>query len=473
MKINGIDIQKSISDIKQQLAYDTTIPDATRNIINLLLLITELLSNRLGLNSRNSNIPPSQDPNRPKPNNSNKNKTGGQPGHKGTTLTLEDNPDIIEELTVDKNLLPKDTYTTVGYERRQIFDLEITRIITEYRAQILQGTDGKRYTAVFPEGINSRVQYGNNLKAHAVYLSQYQLLPYERIREYFSDQLSIPISESSLDNFIDKAYEHYQALNISDIIKSKLNQAQALHVDETSININGKKQWLHSASTEQWTYLALHEKRGKEAMDEINILPQYHGVLCHDHCKPYYQYRDCQHALCNAHHLRELTWAHEQEKQAWAEKMHALLIEINIAVKKVDGRLALSEQESYMRRYQTILAEAEAECPISPSPEGKRGRLKKSKSRNLLERLRDYESDVLRFMRESAVPFSNNQGERDLRVAKLQQKISGCFRSEVGAVRFFALRSYLSSCKKQGVSSSTALSLLFAGVLPSVFGGAE
>jgi transposase len=194
--------------------------------------------------------------------------------------------------------------------------------------------------------------------------------------------------------------------------------------------------------------------------------------MCHDHWKPYYRY-DCLHSLCNAHHLRELTRAYEQDGQAWAETMRLFLVKLNQSVHDEGGSISKEKQVSYITQYRTILRDGEKESPAPIRVKGKRGRPKKTTSRNLLERLQNYEDDVLRFMADSEVPFTNNQGENDLRMAKVQQKISGCFRSEYGADMFFGLRSYLSSCKKQGVSASTALTLLLNGMLPNIFTPAE
>ena len=473
MKISGIDIESNVERIKQQIEADDTLSPSMRATFDLLLLIVNLLCQRLGLNSRNSSKPPSSDPNREKtPKSNSSNNTGGQKGHKGSTLELDNNPDITHKIPVDKAFLPEGHYKEVGYETRQVVDIEFKRVVTEYQAQILENEFGKRFVAAFPDGVNSRIQYGNGLKAHAVYLSQYQLLPYERIREYFSDQLGIPLSSGSLYNFISNAYSKLEECNVLEIIKTSLLKEEVVHADETGININGKRQWLHNASSLNWTYLAAHEKRGNDAIDEFGILSHFDGVLCHDHWKPYYRY-DCLHSLCNAHHLRELTRAHEQDKQAWAEAMRTFLINLNQTVNDADGMLTQEQQADYINQYRAILKEGGKESPPPIPKEGQRGRPKKTKSRNLLERLQNFEDDVLRFMTNKAVPFTNNQGENDLRMAKVQQKISGCFRSEYGAEMFFGLRSYLSSCKKQGVNGSTALALLLNGMLPNIFTPAE
>ena len=207
-------------------------------------------------------------------------------------------------------------------------------------------------------------------------------------------------------------------------------------------------------------------------MAAMEVLPNYRGTLVHDHWKPYYQIPS-HHALCNAHHLRELERAWEQDKQQWAKSTQALLLEINKAVDAAGGMLNTSEAEAFRKRYRQRLQEAETECPPpdeSQRKKGQRGRLKRSKSRNLLERLIRYEEDVLRFMVELEVPFTNNQGERDLRMTKVQQKISGCFRSEQGARIFARIRSYLSTCQKNGVSSEEALRLLYERRWPGFMG---
>ncbi len=202
-------------------------------------------------------------------------------------------------------------------------------------------------------------------------------------------------------------------------------------------------------------------------MNDIGILPEFKGVLCHDHWKPYYKI-DCTHALCNAHHMRELTRAFEQDDQKWAQKLSKLLVTINNKVIDAGGVLNAKDAQKYQLKYRKIIKNGETECPepVRPKKKGKRGRIKKSKSRNLLERLRGYENDTLRFMEHERVPFSNNLGENDIRMTKVQQKISGYFRSMDGAKIFCLVRSYLSTCRKQGIKSSRALELLFSGTLP-------
>ena len=348
-------------------------------------------------------------------------------GHLGKTLEKVDDPDFVTVLSVDRRTLPKGKYHQVGFETRQVFDIDISRIITEYQAQILEDETGHRFVAAFPGGVTKAVQYGNQIKAHAVYLSQFQLLPFKRVQSYFADQLNIPLSEGSLYNFNVQAFT--KLADFEQLSKDQLAQADLAHADETGININGKRQWLHCASNLQWTHYFPHEKRGKEAMDEIGILPRFKGTLCHDHWKPYYRYHQFIHALCNAHHLRELIRAWEQDGMIWARDMEQLLRDIRQAVDDAGGVLSTEKGKYYRKLYRTLLQKADSECPAPEPPKGKpkRGRVKRSKARNLLERLRNYEDDVLRFMENQWVPFTNNLGESDIRMTKVQQKYQVVF----------------------------------------------
>jgi len=433
----------------------------------MLILIVTLLVSRLGLNSANSSKPPSTDPNRPRKDKKKRGKKpGGQRGRIGSTLEKVNDPDEIKLLKLDKRTLPRGKhYREVGFESRQVIDIKISTFVTEYRAQKLEDENGKQYVAPFPKTVTRPVQYGANLKAHSVYMSQFQLIPYNRIQDHFSDQMNIAISPGTLYNINRQAYE--QLARFDAIAINQLASAALVHADETGINVNGKRIWLHSASNQAWTHFYPHTKRGTEAMNEIGILAKFKGILCHDHWKPYYTY-PCIHALCNAHHLRELERAWEQDKQAWAKKMKRLLEQINKAVNKAGGQLSPGEVHKYRKKYKTLLDKAALECPPPDESKrvNKRGRMKRSTARNLLERLIDYEDDVLRFMETKIVPFTNNQGENDIRMTKVQQKISGCFRSMDGAYIFCRIRGYLSTCRKQGMKPSEALKLLFAGELP-------
>lgn len=467
MTIQNIDVEATVDKVKTLIAEEKDLSPALKASLDILLLLVTLLANRLGLNSKNSSKPPSTDRNRVKVARSKSDrKPGGQKGRNGTFLQPVADPDEIKPLEVDRSTLPPGKYRVVGYEARQVIDIDISRVVTEYRAQVLMDEHCNRYVAPFPEGVTRPVQYGTGVKVNSVYMSQFQLIPYNRIEDHFLDQVQVAISAGSVYNFNVEAYDLLEPFDRW--VQDRLKSSSVVHSDETGINIDGKNRWLHNASNSDYTYFYPHPKRGGEALEEIGILAAFKGILCHDHWKSYYKHYDGPHALCNAHHLRELERAAEQDKQQWAAHMIALLREINNAVHDAGGCLNFLESESYRSRYRALLQEAEVECPPPDESQrnGRRGRLARSKARSLLERLRDYESDVLRFMVEKEVPFSNNQAENDLRMTKVQQKISGCFRSWDGAKIFCRIRSYLSTCRKQGITASEALRLLFEGKSP-------
>ena len=467
MTVDNIDVDATVKKVQQLLAEEAHLSPTLRSTLDVLLLVVQLLVNRLSLNSRNSSQPPSKDrfPVRKKTPNATVKKPGGQPGRVGTTLKKIDDPDEIEILSVDRSTLPPGDYQLVGYDCRQVFDIDIRRLVTEYRAQILQDQNGQRFTASFPSHVTKAVQYGNGVKAQAVYLSQYQLIPYQRVQEQFQDQLALPISVGSVFAFNQQAYAALEQFEQKLI--AKLLNSRVLHSDETGINIDGKTHWLHCISSPQWTLYYSHTKRGVEAMKAKDVLPQFTGVLIHDHWKPYFQLL-CQHALCNAHHLRELAYAYEQENQAWAKRMTDLLQTMLHAVHSHSGLLSEQQRSDFIAQYRALLKDAELVCPPPDPPKtpGQRGRPKRSKSRNLLERLINYETETLRFLTDPDVPFTNNQGENDIRMTKLHQKISGCFRSQEGADIFCRVRSYLSTCRKNHVSATRGLTLIFEGRLP-------
>ncbi len=462
--MDSIDVDETVK-VARKLLEEEQVSPALKAALDVLFLLISLLCNRLNLNSSNSSKPPSSDPNRKKAKREpGEKKPGGQAGHNGSTLERDPNLDFVEPIKIDRATLPEGTYKEVDPVVRQVIDIDIIKVITEYRAQVLEDENGIRYTAVFPEGVTKAVQYGVSVKAWSTFFSQ--LIPYDRVEETFRDQLEIPISKGSIYNFNKEAFEKLEEFD--QIVKLRLFHSHLCHADETGININSVRRWLHCTSNALWTYFYPHEKRGKVAMDEIGILPLFKGVLCHDHWKPYLKYA-CLHALCNAHHLRELQRAWEQDDQIWARDMRDLLKEINIAVDDAGGKLNPAGSEEYRKKYRDLLETAQVECPPpdeSQRKKGQRGRLKRSKSRRFLERLMDYETETLRFMDDPMVPFTNNQGENDLRMTKVQQKISGCFRSMEGAQIFCRVRSYISTCKKHGMMASEALRILFEGKLP-------
>jgi len=309
------------------------------------------------------------------------------------------------------------------------------------------------------------VQYGPQLKSLVVYLVDYHLLPWQRTCELLGDLLGQPLAAGTLAAAITDCAQGLVAAE--EQIKQALTRAPVAHCDETGLSVAGRREWVHVASTTLLTYYGPHAKRGGAATQAIGILPAFSGRAVHDAWAPYFEYA-CAHGLCNAHHLRELTFVHEQLGQGWAGEMKELLVSIKHAVARAraTGATALpkAQQRRFQTTYESLLATGLQVPENHPPPAtGKRGRPKQTKAKNLLDRLGQYKAETLAFMSDFAVPFDNNQAERDLRMLKVQQKIAGCFRSTGGAQAFCRIRGYLSTLKKQGRNVLTALSSVFAG----------
>ena len=470
MKVENIDVNETIQGARAALDNETNLSETATSVFSSLIDVTVTLVNRLTLTSRNSSKPPSTDNNHNTGNRdkkTGKKKRGGQQGHKGTTLEPVTNPDEVKIIHVDRRSLPRgEHYTPDGYVVRQVFNIKISKVVTEYRAEQLVNQAGHVVVASFPKDVTHRTQYGASVKARAVYFSVEQMIPYERIQEQFQHDADLSLGTGSFVNFKQEAARKLKALQFDQVVKYALSQSDVVHSDETGVNIGGKRLWLHGASNGMWCWLAPHEKRGCEAMDAIGILPAFSGLLCHDHWKPYFTY-SCAHSLCNAHHSRELLRALEQDNQQWAGKIRRFLLDLNKEVNATTkNRLSKNKSKEREKTYRKILAEGNIECPERAAAPGKQRRPAQTKSRNLLERLRDYETEVLRFMVESLAPFTNNLGERDIRMTKIQQKISGCFVSMETAKEHYIIKSYLSTCKKSDISASDALTMLFEDRLP-------
>jgi len=472
VSLGKINVTRTLERVEELLRKDRSLSPAVRAMMELLVTIINLLAAKLGLDSANSSIPPSQDPLRPrgvKRKTGPRRKPGGQQGHKGTTLEPVEKPDCVESIAIDRRTLPPGQYENDGYEARQVIDIVIAPYVVEYRAEILLDGEGRRFVAGFPAGVTRPVQYGNGVKTQSAYMSQQQLIPYDRIRDYFWDQCGIPISPGSVFNFNQEAFTLLEPFE--SFLKRQLIQQPLLHADETGIHIGKTLHWLHCLCSERFTFFFPHAKRGGDAIKAMGVLEHFDGLLGHDHWKSYLQF-DCIHFLCNAHHLRELEAAWEQDDQRWALKMQFLLREINSAVHDAGGSLSEDGAKRFRGRYRNILTRGDKECPPAVHT-GTGRRPAQSKSRNLLERLRDFETETLRFMTDPLVPFTNNPCENDLRMTKVQQKISGCFRSFQGAQIFCRVRSYISTCRKHDIQPTEALQFLFDGRLDEIIARLE
>ena len=417
------------------------------------------LERRLGLDSSNSGKPPSSDGLKKPPRvrslreRSGK-KTGGQKGHPGGTLRRSASPDT----TIDH--YPQ-TCTTCGahltaamatdHVARQVFDLPEPQplIVTEHRAHGCRcAACGTQTRAAFPEGVAAPVQYGTRIGAFVLYLLHYQLLPEKRLAELMADLFGVKLVSATIARISQDCAQRCQGF--ASAVRDQVAAAPVKHMDETGFRIGGKTQWLHVASTLLLTFYRISPKRG-------SLLANVIGIVVHDHWKPYYTLQGVLHALCNAHHLRELKALVEIERENWALKMqrllrracHATNLARNQGMPLRPSLIALIE-----RCYDAILADGlafhEGQPAVAAAKAGRRGPAPRRVGHNLLLRLSTRKQDVLRFLRDPSVPFTNNLAERDGRMMKLRQKISGGFRSVNGARDFAVIRLLLSTAKKQG-----------------------
>lgn len=443
----------------------------------------QALEDRLATNSRNSSKPPSSDgfvkQTRSLRGPSTR-KSGGQPAHPGATLEQVANPDQILphepwQCRGCGNLL-SEVAGRLGEERRQVFELPPMKlVVTEHRVVIKECPGcGVENVGAFPEDVPCGASYGAGVKSLLTSLNQEHLIPCERSCQIFTDWFGQPVSEGTLQAAVNVCAVELAETEIR--LKQGLINAEVAHFDETGMDVADKRRWLHVSSTPQLTHYAYHDKRGAIATRAIGILPQFQGRAIHDGLRSYWQYT-CQHGLCNAHHLRELTFVHEQMQRAWAGQMKHLLVEVKGAVDTAKAQnqrtLESARISDYEQRYTAILqAGVEAEEKEAPPASGSRGPKKQSKSKNLLDRLGEYQEETLAFMKNFAVPFDNNLAERDLRMMKVRQKVSGCFRTTPGAEAFCRIRSYISTMKKQGHNVIAALKSVFLGtpLVPEVPG---
>ena len=462
MTIGSIHVEDAILKAKEMLDADSGMSKSTANAMQVILVLVGLLLERIGTNSSNSSLPPSRAKRSKKkktPKKKSKKKVGGQPGHKGHTLSQVEEPDEIIEIPIDRRTLPKNAkLKPAGFESRQVFDVVMDFVATEYRAEVFEADNGVTYTAEFPEHVKKHVQYGPTLKALSVYMSQYQLVPYERLQQLFLDQFGIQISQGSLVNFNKEAFEKLE--DTEKAIVETLKKSEVLHADETGIKIKDTNHWLHVLCNSKTTWLFPHQKRGGDAIKDMGVITGFKGTLVHDHWKPYLSYK-CQHALCNAHHIRELQWVIDFKHQKWAKLMQSLLARINKKKIEYGGKLTDRQKKIYRTKYRDVIALGNRECTkILPRIGGPK-RVKQTKERNLLDRLDSFEDQVLAFMERPNIPFTNNQAERDIRMAKTHQKISGCFKSMNGAKYFCRIRSYILTMRKRGISPYAKMIELF------------
>jgi transposase len=467
----------------QRIAELEALVAQLRQQVTALLVENQELRGQVAKDSHNSHKPPTSDGLQRRPRSQRQKsgrKSGGQLGHRGETLPLVATPDEVVThqptacahcQTALEGMAPQ------AVERRQVLDLPPVRLhVSEHRsAHVRCPACGRVAEAAFPAEVPSRIQYGPRLRALVVYLVEHQLVPYARVRELLADLFGQSLSVGTLVTMVQHCA---QALApVEEALKAQAQAAPVLHNDETGVRVAGKLQWVHVSSTATLTHYGVHPKRGTEATDALGILPRFRGVSVHDGWKPYRTYTQCRHALCNIHHLRELTFVEEELHQPWAGKLKTLLHEMKAAVGAAQARgltsLPHAQRRDLHTRYEALLLTGLAANPPPPAPppeRRRRGRQKQSPARNLLARLWLGQAEVLAFLDDFAIPFDNNQAEQDLRMYKVQQKISGCFRADAGAHAYCRIRGYLSTLRKRRHALLQALHAVFTGrpLLPAL-----
>lgn len=455
-----------------------------REIAELRARVSKLEA-QLAKNSGNSHKPPSSDgavkpPRTQSERKASGKKPGGQGGHKGSTLRKSLNPDRRIRHAVDtcsgcQHDLSKRAADVI--DERQVYDFPILAI--ECTAHEIETKTCPHCDAITQAGLpellaaeSGSALYGPNVRAFGVYLTMGQLLPFKRASEVIADLFKHQISSGTLVNWTEKAAASLR--ETEETIRGHLQDSRGVvHFDETGIRQSAKNKWLHSASSETLTYFAYHDKRGQEAIDEIGILPSFTGTAIHDRWESYFRYTDCRHGLCGAHLLRDLRFVFEQEKEAWAGELRVCLEQMNKAIKRAKSLGRSRFNQPVIARWQKLYdrclragfrlhIDKNEKQGILAKPD-QRGRKRQRPGKNLLDALKEHRNSVLLFLTDFTVPFTNNQGERDIRMTKVKLKVSGCFRSPGGARSFCRIRGYLSTMRKQGAALLHALQTVFLG----------
>lgn len=441
------------------------------DINEMLVDKLEELDNKISKNSRNSSRPPSKDEAQPERNQSLRGKSGkksgGQNGHSGSTLKKIENPDNIVQYPLKGKCKCGQNLTNLTsniHSSRQVFEVEILSTVTEHQVFQAECTCGKKHCSSYPEGVNANVQYGASVRAIVGYLSKYQLIPSERLEEVMSELFNINLSEGTIDNINKYAEESLNEFKVK--FEEHVSDMKVANVDETPTKVNGKLGYFHVLSNEAFSFLYFNFKRGMSAVDSQGLLNRFKGTLVHDCFSMYFNYGK-DHAVCNAHLLRELTFIEEKYSYHWAHKVKRFLLDLNDLVwwhKNNDiYYLDKNDKTELENNFKNLLLDGRTECLLlikSVKNKGKK-RGKQHPALNLLNRMLKLQAEILRFMNDFDIPFTNNQAERDLRMSKVQLKVSGGFRSEYGASIFALFRSYIGTAKKHRQSVFTALKNLY------------
>jgi len=467
-------VRNEVSRLKddfEQLCADGKINSESKVLMNSMLMIIELilsifLERSTKKDNQNSSKPSSQTEKDESAlghqgsNGKGKNENSGRSKNARTKEKVT--VSTVNSCTVCGEDLTDSACTHI--ERRTKIDIVFEKVVEHVDAEIKRcPICDSTVKGIFPADMHGPLQYGDGLKAFVINLLVCQMVAVNRVQKLVNSMIGVVISETSLLKFVLRLYQaleewEYQATE--QIIKTHV-----INVDETSLRVDKKNHWIHVYSSGDITLKFLHRKRGKEAIESITIIPRYDGVIIHDCWSSYFSYKHCGHGLCCSHLLRELTFIVESNEYKWAGNMKRLLQETCKEVsKRTDKKLNAQEIANLQKRYRNILTRGEKELPpIPPKPSGKRGKLAKSDAHNLWERLKLHEPSILLFAKDSHVPFTNNRAEQDLRMAKVKQKVSGCFRSEVYAHAYCRISSYLQTMASKGINPLIAIQMALAG----------
>lgn len=473
LQYQSVQLQQQSTQLQQQTEQLTELQEIIAakdaQIAALTARIEELTHKK---NSGNSSKPPSSERlNKPAPKSlrtKSGKSAGGQPGHKGSGMKIDREPDeIIEHRPIQCEGCPhagtcKLRCCETRYEYEAVVESKlIAHKVLGCKACALTGEAAQ---GAFPRHITGAKQYGPGVAGLAVSLLTIGYMSVDRVQKLLKS-LRIPISSGAIQDMLVKAARLVKAP--VECIRQTVAQLPVAHYDETGWRVAGKLHWLHCACNEQWRYYTVQEKRGQEGITDMDVLPNASGVAVHDFWKPYQKYDNVDHAMCCAHLERELVYAHETGNQAWAKLLRELLQTLchRRKVLQSEGKEAFPEQELavYLEHYDKLVDEGLAANPIPERTPGKRGPKAKGKFRCLLERFRDFKDDILRFAKDWRVPYTNNTAERAIRCARVKEKVSGCFRTKSGADDFARVLSFTSSAALHGVSSFDAIVAAFQG----------
>jgi transposase len=466
MSLQKFKVKEQFAQIKAQFeSQKSGIPVQSQMLFSMMVQFVELLimvmeEKFTKKTPKNSSIPPSRGHWKNKSRGKNSKKIANLPDPlvlKSPDEVFNFYPEFCQDCGLDLS-----AEASKGFDSRQVLDIVVEQHVIDYRVHQKDcPCCSLSQVGRFPKGIIAPIQYGPTIRALAISMLYAQMSSYSRTQVMLMELVGRSLSQATIVGFVRCLYKKLE--NWEHWAREKLLASPLLHADETGFNLNGGNAWIHVLSNDEVVLMNCHLKRGNEAIDEIGIVPKFKGILVHDFWQAYYQYEGLAHAACGAHLLRELEFIIEAHDQKWAKLMHKILLDaLALVESRAKGKLLELEYKIIQKRYRAAVKLGGKECP-QPLSKGKRGRVAKTKAGNLLDRFKKYEQEILKFAEDSLVPFTNNLAERDLRMVKVKQNVSGFFRSDEGAKSFCRIRSYLLSSWRKGIPPIQALKLAIEG----------